>query len=93
MNNKSYKDIEFLQRQIRELEDKVAQLRLSRRVLMNLVERQERERVRYWSRLEKENQKLHRDNYKYVKWLWLKNRRIVELENKLNSYDSESSAK
>jgi prefoldin subunit 5 len=55
-------DIDFLQSRIQELEEKVDQLRLSRRVLMNLIERIERERSGTLTRLEKEKKKLKKDN-------------------------------
>jgi len=76
-------DYEYFQRRIQELEEKVDQLRLSRRVLMNLIEKVEREKTFSLNKLEKENRKLHRDNYKYARWLLNKNRQIIELQSKL----------
>ena len=77
-------DMEYFQRRIQELEEKVDQLRLSRRVLMNLVEKVEREKTFSLTRLEKENRKLHKDNYKYARWLLKKNKQIVELQTRLD---------
>ncbi|OPX88103.1 MAG: hypothetical protein A4E52_01292 [Pelotomaculum sp. PtaB.Bin013] len=71
-----------------ELEEKVEQLRLSRRVLMNLIERTERERTGFLNKLEKENHRLHRDNCRYARRLLDKNLRIVELESKLGKMSS-----
>lgn len=68
-----------------ELEEKVEQLRLSRRVLMNLIEKTERERTGFLNRLEKENHRLHRDNCRYARRLLDKNSQIVELESKLGN--------
>ncbi|MDF9407427.1 translation initiation factor 2 [Pelotomaculum isophthalicicum JI] len=81
-------DVCYLRRRIMELEEKVEQLRLSRRVLMNLIERTERERTGFLNKLEKENHRLHRDNCRYARRLLDKNLRIVELESKLGKMSS-----
>lgn len=86
-------DVGFLRERIMELEEKVEQLRLSRRVLMNLIERTERERTGSLSKLEKENHRLHRDNCRYARRLLDKNLRIVELESKLGKISSGELAK
>jgi len=80
-------DINYLRRRIRELEEKVGQLQLSRRVLMNLIEKIERERSGFVKRLEEENHKLHQDNCRYARRLFRKNLQIVELESKLKNID------
>lgn len=77
-------DMEYFRRRIQELEEKVDQLRLSRRVLMNLVEKVEREKTFFLTKLERENRKLHKDNYKYARWLLKKNKQIVELQTRLD---------
>lgn len=77
------KDFEFLKDRVLELEEKVEQLRLSRRVLMNLIEKIEKEKAGFLTRLEKENRKLQQNNYRYAQRLLHKNRQIVELESKL----------
>jgi len=76
-------DLEYLQQRVRELEAKVEQLRLSRRVLMNLIEKMEKDKSCFQARLEKENRRLHRNNYRYARWLLRKNLRIMELESRL----------
>ncbi|OAT86767.1 translation initiation factor 2 [Desulfotomaculum copahuensis] len=81
-------EMEYLQQRVQELEAKVEQLRLSRRVLMNLIEKMEKEKIYFQTRLEKENRKLHRDNYRYARWLLKKNLRIMELESRLQEHDS-----
>lgn len=86
----SYEDVVYLRRRVKELEEKVVQLRLSRRVLMNLLERLEKEKCIVGARMEKENKKLHQYNYRYAKRLLLKNKRIVELEAELNRVMSQS---
>jgi len=81
-----YPDLQYFQRRIQELEDKVDQLRLSRRVLMNLIEKVEKEKTLFATKLEKENRRLHRNNYRYACWLLKKNRQIVELESKIKDH-------
>lgn len=76
-------DMTYFRHRIRELEEKVNQLRLSRRVLMNLIEKIEQDRIFHLDKLEKENRKLHQDNNKYAHWLLKKNNQIVELQSKL----------
>ncbi|MFZ5596750.1 MAG: translation initiation factor 2 [Bacillota bacterium] len=85
-------DAYLLQKRVRELEEKVEQLRLSRRVLMNLIEKMEREKTVFLRRLEKENKKLLNTNYRYARWLLCKNRQIVELESKLQGRTPGNSA-
>lgn len=85
-------EINYLQRRVQELEEKVEQLRLSRRVLMNLIEKLEKEKSCFLSRLEKENRKLHKANYRFARSLLIKNRQIVELESRLHSSPSHNSA-
>ncbi|MHB8984738.1 MAG: translation initiation factor 2 [Eubacteriales bacterium] len=75
------------------MEEKLEQLRLSRRVLMNLIEKIERERAGSLYRLEKENKKLHKDNCLYAKKLLNKNRQIVELQSKLQVLNQHDLAK
>lgn len=79
-------DIQYLQNRINELEEKIEQLRLSRRVLMNLIEKIEKDKSLFVSKLEKENRKLHKNNYRYAQNLIQQNRRIVELQNRLEHF-------
>jgi len=85
-------DIFYLKKRIQELEEKVEQLRLSRRVLMNLIEKIEKDKAGFLTRLERENRKLHLDNYRYAQRLLRKNRQIVELESKLEDGSTRNSA-
>lgn len=85
-------DVSYLRKRIQELEEKVEQLRLSRRVLMNLIEKIEKDKSGFVNRLEKENRKLHQDNYRYALRLLWKNRQIVELESKLQARPPHNSA-
>ncbi len=81
-------DIISMQNKIKELEEKVDQLRLGRRVLMNLIEKLEKEKLDLQITMEKENKKLLHANYRYAKWLLSKNRQIVELESKLQQINN-----
>lgn len=74
---------ETMHKQIEDLEEKIHHLRVSRRVLMNLLEKMEQERKHELERLEKANRKLKKSNSQYAKDLIYKNRRIIELEGKI----------
>ena len=71
---------ELLINRSRELEEQVEQLRVSRRVLMNLIEKIERDKRFLLTKLEKENKRLQQNNAKYAHWLWKKNKEMIELE-------------
>lgn len=79
-------EVKLLRARVGELEQRVEHLRVSRRVLMNLLEKVEREKVVLVHRLEKENVRLQRDNKRFAKWIFSKNREIVELQEKIESY-------
>ncbi|MCR6545929.1 translation initiation factor 2 [Dehalobacterium formicoaceticum] len=70
----------MMKKRIEELEERIEHLRVSRRVLMNLVEKLEKERSNVLTKLEKENRKLQRSNALYAQNILSKNRRIMELE-------------
>jgi len=75
----------LLKARVGELEQRVEHLRVSRRVLMNLLEKVEREKVALVHRLEKENVRLQRDNTRFAKWIFSKNREIVQLQEQMES--------
>ncbi|MEW6173037.1 MAG: translation initiation factor 2 [Bacillota bacterium] len=76
-------DIRQLKARLRETEEKLAQVRLSRRVLLYLLEQMENERNVFLKKLEKENRRLQQANARYARSLLKKNRQIIELESKL----------
>ncbi|MGI6066038.1 MAG: translation initiation factor 2 [Bacillota bacterium] len=78
-------DYQIMKNRIEELEQRVEHLRVSRRVLMNLVEKLEKEKNCVLTKLEKENRKLQRHNALYAQTLLIKNRRIMELEEQMQS--------
>lgn len=79
-------ELQLLRARVEELEQRVEHLRVSRRVLMNLLEKVEREKVSLVHRLEKENVRLKQDNTRFAKWIFSKNREIVELQEKMESW-------
>ena len=83
MNSKD--EINLLRARVGELEQRVEHLRVSRRVLMNLLEKVEREKVALVRQLEKENVRLQRDNKRFAKWIFSKNKEIVELQEKVDT--------
>ena len=78
-------ELKLLRARVGELEQRVEHLRVSRRVLMNLLEKVEREKVALVHRLEKENVRLQRDNTRFAKWIFSKNREIVQLQEKMET--------
>ena len=75
----------LLETRVKELEERVEHLRFSRRVLMSLIERIEKDKWDLLSRLEKENKKLQINNSRYARTLLRKNRQIIEMETKLQN--------
>ena len=76
-------DSRYLEQRVKQLEERIFQLRLSRRVLMYLLEEADREREKLVHLLKKENERLRLANYRYAKTLINKNRQIVDLESRL----------
>ncbi len=75
-----------LQSQIQELEEKVAALRVSRRILMNLLDCLEKEKCEQFSILENQNNKLKKSNWQYAQTIMSQNLRIAKLEEKFNIF-------
>ncbi len=75
-----------LQSQIQELEEKVSALRVSRRILMNLLDRLEKEKCEQFSILENQNNKLKKSNWQYAQTIMSQNLRIAKLEEKFNIF-------
>lgn len=65
---------------VRLLEERIAGLRASRRILMNLVAAQEREKRDRIRQLEQENARLQRLSARYARAVLDRNIRIVRLE-------------
>lgn len=77
-----------LYQKIQRLEEKVAQLRVSRQILMRLVEKIEREKIELIEKMEREKRALKLQNIKYARLIFECNKRLVLLQNKnnLNNY-------
>lgn len=83
-------ELKVTKARIGELEQRVEHLRVSRRVLMNLLEKVEREKVSLVHKLEKDNVRLQRDNTRFAKWIFSKNRQIVELQERIEEYQEKA---
>lgn len=77
----------ILEQRIKELEERIEHLRFSRRVLMNLIEKIEKDKWDILAKLEKQNKKLQVNNSRYARTLLRKNRQIIEMETKLQKVD------
>jgi len=75
-----------LQSQVQELEEKVAALRVSRRILMNLLDTLEKEKCEQLTMLENQNSKLKKTNLQYAQTIMYQNSRIAKLEEKSNLF-------
>lgn len=78
-----YLEVEDLRLRIRDLEAKVQNLRLSRRVLMNILEVSERGKRQEAENLERINNRLRRNNRRYAQRLMEQNRRILALQEQI----------
>jgi acyl-homoserine lactone acylase PvdQ len=68
------------QEQIRKLQDNIFSLRMSRRVLMSLLEQVQASQQEEIDRLRKQNAQLTKQNQSFAGRLWEQNRRLCELE-------------
>jgi len=75
-----------LRGQIQELEDKLAAIRVSRRVLMNLLDNVEKEKREQLLILENQNGKLQKNNYHYAQTIMFQNSQIAKLEEKIRLF-------
>lgn len=77
--------IDELRARVQELENRVEALRISRRVLMTLIETIEKEKKQHLSQLTSRNQELQKNNSRYARSLMCQHTRINELEEQLNA--------
>ncbi|MBP2627687.1 MAG: hypothetical protein H6Q68_2398 [Firmicutes bacterium] len=80
--------IDELRVHIQELEDKLAALRVSRRVLMNLLDNVEKEKREQLLLLENQNEKLQKNNCHYAQMIMHQNLRIAKLEEKIKLFSN-----
>ncbi len=76
-------DPPYYQDKIRELQENVASLRMSRRILMSLLESLQDEQRREKKKQQAERASLKQANTRYARLLWEKNLRIHDLEKRL----------
>lgn len=77
-----------LRAHIQELEEKLVALRVSRRVLMNLLDNLEKEKCEELSLLESQNNKLRKNNWQYAQTIMYQNSRIAKLEAKSKPFST-----
>ncbi len=75
----SEQEIMLLRERVVALENQLESFRLSRRVLMNLIEKIEREKNYNIEQLEKENKRLQINNKRYARNIMKNNSRFMEL--------------
>lgn len=73
---------------IQELEDKLIALRVSRRVLMNLLDNVEKEKSEQFLLLESQNGKLQKNNYHYIQTILHQRSYIARLEEKIKLFSN-----
>ena len=73
-------EAELCRERIRELESKVADLRMGRRVLMSLLEQAQNDLETETERLQRENARLQRQVAAYARQLWVQNGRLARLQ-------------
>lgn len=79
-------EVGSLYRRIQELENKVEQLRVGRRVLMRLIEKSETEKWEMVNRLRVEKEQLQMRNRCYARKIWQKNKELALLANKVQRH-------
>jgi hypothetical protein len=84
-----YLELEDLRLRVRDLEAKVENLRMSRRVLMNILEASERGKRLETEKLERINDRLRRENRRYAQRLMEQNRLILALQEQLRQLGDE----
>lgn len=73
-----------LRARVRVLEERIKGLRASRRILMNLLAAQEREKRARIHRLESENQRLQQRTSRYAREVLERNIRIIRLQESIS---------
>lgn len=79
-----YEKQDYISR-IKELEERIEQLRLSRRVMMSLLENVDKERRNEIGKMLVEHKKLKKTNVKYAFDILQKNSKLLELNTALTS--------
>jgi predicted nuclease with TOPRIM domain len=80
-----------LRTRVKALEERIQGLRASRRILMNLIAAQEREKRARIQRLEQENSRLQRQSSRYAQAVLDRNIRIIRLEESVRRIEEDIS--
>lgn len=75
-----HEDALIYEEKIRRLEDSVSGLRMSRRILMSLLEQDQLCRRSEQEQSRRENARLRRQTAQYAREIWELNKRVAELE-------------
>jgi len=78
-------EVSQLRQRVRVLEERIQGLRASRRILMNLLAAQEREKRSRIQRLEQENVRLQQRSSRFAREVLDKNIRIIRLQESLRT--------
>jgi septation ring formation regulator EzrA len=73
---------------IDQVEEKLTALRVSRRILMNLLDNLEKEKCEQLALLENQNNKLRKSNWHYAQTIMFQNSRIAKLEEKFKLFST-----
>lgn len=84
-------EVSQLRHRVRVLEERVQGLRASRRILMNLLAAQEREKRSRIQRLEQENQQLQQRSSRYARAVLDRNIQIIRLEESMRRSEEDIS--
>ncbi len=77
----------LLAQRIEALEERLEQMRLSRRVLLRILEQSELERKTEVAKLQVENSRLQKQNTSFAHSLMEKNQRIVSLQSQKDDFE------
>ena len=80
--------IDELRAHIQELENKLVNLRISRRVLMNLLDNVEKEKSEQLFIQQSQNGKLQKNNCHYAQTIMYQNSYIAKLEEKIKEFSN-----
>jgi predicted nuclease with TOPRIM domain len=80
-----------LRTRVKALEERIQGLRASRRILMNLIAAQEREKRARIQRLEQENSRLQRQSSRFAQAVLDRNIRIIRLEESVRRIEEDIS--
>lgn len=81
-----------LEARIRELESRIDKLHINRRLLLEMIDAMEKESQTKRVEMETKNCRLRRDNCRYARTIMARNIRILELEERLQQCNSQTTS-